>query len=187
CGYVAPAVMSAAATTLRTATPPNISARRDIRLSKVTTRPKAGAGAISTRPSSICPTALRRSSARSHATTNAERPTRGIQCTCCARRSPSARDGERAGKRDCHQREEPYMSKVTYEIVEHDGGWAYRVDGVFSETFPSHDMARRAAERAAKEQVLPGETTGISYEDKDGRWHDEVSKGDDRPETDVEG
>lgn len=31
------------------------------------------------------------------------------------------------------------MTKITYEIVEHDGGWAYRVDGVFSESFPSHD------------------------------------------------
>jgi len=79
------------------------------------------------------------------------------------------------------------MTKVTYEIVEHDGGWAYRVDGVFSETFPSHDMARKAAEEAAREQVVAGETTGISYEGRDGRWHNEVSKGDDRPETEVEG
>ena len=70
------------------------------------------------------------------------------------------------------------MTKITYEIVEHDGGWAYRADGVFSETFPSHDLARKAAERAAKEQSVPGETTGISYEDKDGRWHDEVFDGD---------
>ena len=38
--------------------------------------------------------------------------------------------------------QERSMSRVTYEIVEHDGGWAYRVDGVFSETFPSHEMAR---------------------------------------------
>jgi hypothetical protein len=30
-------------------------------------------------------------------------------------------------------------------------------------------------------------TTGISYEDKGGRWHDEVAAGDDRPETDVKG
>jgi hypothetical protein len=82
---------------------------------------------------------------------------------------------------------EPEMSKITYEVVEHHGGWAYRVDGVFSETFRSHDMARKAAERAAREQVVGGETTGISYEDKDGHWHDEVSAGDDRPETDVEG
>jgi hypothetical protein len=28
------------------------------------------------------------------------------------------------------------MTKITYEIVEHDGGCAYRADGVFSETFP---------------------------------------------------
>jgi len=79
------------------------------------------------------------------------------------------------------------MTKIIYEIVEHDGGWAYRVNGVFSEAFPSHDMARRAAERAAKEQVVAGETVGISYEDTAGRWHDEVSAGDDRPETDVKG
>jgi hypothetical protein len=79
------------------------------------------------------------------------------------------------------------MPKIVYEIVKHDGGWAYRVDGVFSETFPSHDLARRAAEHAAKEQVVPGATTGISYEDKAGHWHNEVSAGDDRPETDVKG
>jgi hypothetical protein len=79
------------------------------------------------------------------------------------------------------------MTKITYEIVEHDGGWAYRVDGVFSETFPTHDAARSAAERAAREQVVPGETTPISWEDKKGHWHDEVARGTDRPETDVEG
>jgi hypothetical protein len=79
------------------------------------------------------------------------------------------------------------MAKVHYEIVEHDGGWAYKADGVFSETFPSHDEARRAAERAAREQGVAGETTGISYEDKEGHWHDEVSAGDNRPETEVDG
>jgi hypothetical protein len=79
------------------------------------------------------------------------------------------------------------MTKVTYEIVEHDGGWAYRVNGVFSETFSSHDLAHKAAERAAKEQVVPGNTTGISYEDKDGHWHDEIARGGDRPDTEVKG
>ena len=79
------------------------------------------------------------------------------------------------------------MNKVTYEIVEHDGGWAYRVDGVYSETFATHDAARRAAERAALEQVLPDATTPISYEDSEGRWHDELSPVNDRPETDVKG
>jgi hypothetical protein len=79
------------------------------------------------------------------------------------------------------------MTRITYEIVEHDGGWAYRVNGVFSETFPSHDLARTAAERAAQEQVVAGETTAITYEDPEGRWHDEIAQGDDRPETDVKG
>jgi len=79
------------------------------------------------------------------------------------------------------------MMKITYEVVEHDGGWAYRVDGVFSETFPSHGAARAAAERAAREQGLPGQTTVITYEDQDGRWHQELSPGGERPDTDVTG
>jgi len=79
------------------------------------------------------------------------------------------------------------MTKLTYEIVEHDGGWAYRVNGVYSEPFPSHDEARQAAERAAGEQVVPGETTAISYEDTEGRWHSETARGTDRPKTEVSG
>lgn len=79
------------------------------------------------------------------------------------------------------------MAKLIYEIVEHDGGWAYRADGVYSETFPSHDIARKAAEHAAKEQGVPGEATIISYEDKDAHWHEEKSAGGDRPETSVKG
>jgi hypothetical protein len=79
------------------------------------------------------------------------------------------------------------MAKVIYEIVEHDGGWAYRVNGVYSETFPTHDTARKTAERVALEQHIPGNTTAIFWEDKDGHWHQELSAGDDRPETDVQG
>ena len=79
------------------------------------------------------------------------------------------------------------MTVVKYEIVEHDGGWAYRVGATYSETFPTHDMAQHAAERAAVEQRRPGDTTGIEYEDERGRWHSEVSAGDDRPEAEVQG
>ncbi len=79
------------------------------------------------------------------------------------------------------------MEKIIYQIVKHDGGWAYRVDETFSETFPSHDLAREAAERAAREQALPGETTVISYEDKQGHWHRESAPGTDRPEPTVKG
>jgi hypothetical protein len=79
------------------------------------------------------------------------------------------------------------MTKITYEIVEHDGGWAYRLDGVYSETFPNHDAAFIAAKRAAIEQQRPGASTGIVYEDEKGRWHFEISRGDDRPTADVRG
>jgi len=79
------------------------------------------------------------------------------------------------------------MSTVKYQIVEHDGGWAYRVDGTYSETFGSHDLARGAALRAAAEQQQPGRTVSISYEDTAGRWHEERVDGADRPTTSVEG
>lgn len=77
--------------------------------------------------------------------------------------------------------------RVNYEIVEHNGGWAYRVDGVYSETFATHDEARTAAERAAREQQIPDETTEIDYQDERGRWHEETAPGNDRPDTEVNG
>lgn len=78
------------------------------------------------------------------------------------------------------------MAKIVYQIVEHDGGWAYKVDGVFSEPFPSHEAAVAAAKRAAAEQELPGATETIEYEDDKGVWHVELDPGDDRPDTEVE-
>jgi hypothetical protein len=77
------------------------------------------------------------------------------------------------------------MSEVTYEIVEHDGGWAYRLDGVFSETFPTHAAALKAAEKVAREQRTPGRTEVIEYEDQKGKWHTETAQGVDRPAAKV--
>jgi hypothetical protein len=77
------------------------------------------------------------------------------------------------------------MTDITYTLVEHDGGWAYKLGAVFSETFISHDAALRAAQRAASEQRVSGETTGIVYEDEKGRWRAELSDGEDRPTTHV--
>jgi hypothetical protein len=73
-----------------------------------------------------------------------------------------------------------------YKIVQHDEGWAYKVDGVFSEPFPTHAAALAAARDAAREQRIPGRTETIEYEDEKGRWHSETARGTDRPETDVE-
>jgi hypothetical protein len=78
------------------------------------------------------------------------------------------------------------MSHVTYKIVQHDGGWAYTVDGVFSEAVPTRAAALAAAKRAAAEQRVPGRTEAIEYETADGKWHTETAAGSDRPETDVE-
>lgn len=79
------------------------------------------------------------------------------------------------------------MTHVTYKIVEHDGGWAYTVNGVFSEPFRNRAAALAAARRAAAEQRVPGRTEVIEYETPDGRWLSETAAGNDRPETEVEG
>ncbi len=77
------------------------------------------------------------------------------------------------------------MAHVTYRIVEHDGGFAYRVGDTISETFPTHEAAHHAAEAAAREQTAPGEAVPIEYETSDGKWRQEDASGSDRPETDV--
>lgn len=69
------------------------------------------------------------------------------------------------------------MPKIVYEVIEHDGGWAYRMHGAFSESFPSHSDAMQAALIAATAQqkrlhkelsvsALPGQELGepINFE-----------------------
>lgn len=77
------------------------------------------------------------------------------------------------------------MTKIIYEIIQHDGGWAFKLGDTISETFASHDRAYAAARRVAREQALPDQTVGISWEDENGRWHDEISPGDDRPDVEI--
>lgn len=79
------------------------------------------------------------------------------------------------------------MTQATYRIVEHDGGWAYKLGDTFSETYPNHDSARVAAVKAAGEQRAPDATSYIEYEDTTGTWITERADGSDRPETSVEG
>ena len=78
------------------------------------------------------------------------------------------------------------MAHVTYDVVEHDGGFAYKVGDVFSETFPTHAAAHAAAESAARRQQIGGEDEAIQYQDSKGQWHEEQARGGDRPQTDVE-
>lgn len=78
------------------------------------------------------------------------------------------------------------MVKVTYEVVEHDGGFAYKVGDVFSETFTTHEAAHRAAEEAAQRQQVGDRDEQIEYQDAEGNWHNEFAPGDRRPEAGVE-
>ena len=78
------------------------------------------------------------------------------------------------------------MADIIYEIVEHNGGWAYKVGDVFSETFATHAEAAGAAERAAENHMRSGVDETIEYEDTDGVWHEEAASGLDRPHADVE-
>ncbi len=75
------------------------------------------------------------------------------------------------------------MTQVTYEVIPHDGGWAYKVGATISETFPSHELAHAAAARAAHEQHTPGEGGPIQYEDTKGNWREETARGNDRPDA----
>jgi hypothetical protein len=77
------------------------------------------------------------------------------------------------------------MATIHYRVTPHDGGWAYTLDGVFSESFPARELALRAAKLVAAEQHVPGNTTYIEYQDAAGAWHTETAQGDDRPDADV--
>ena len=79
------------------------------------------------------------------------------------------------------------MTDIIYEIVKHDHGWAYKLGETFSEPYTTHDGARRAAEAAAARQEQPGDATTIEFQDRQGKWHEESAKGEDRPTTHVAG
>ncbi|WEX11905.1 DUF2188 domain-containing protein [Chelativorans sp. AA-79] len=74
---------------------------------------------------------------------------------------------------------------MIYRVVEHDGGWAYKVGDVFSETHPTRQAAFRAAEQAAAAHRSEGSDEMIEYQDRRGRWHEEFETGESRPTTKV--
>ena len=76
--------------------------------------------------------------------------------------------------------------RVVYSIVEHDGGWAYKVGDVFSESHPTRREAVLAAQQAAAAHERGGDDAHIEYQDEDGRWHEGIEPGVDRPIADVQ-
>jgi hypothetical protein len=77
------------------------------------------------------------------------------------------------------------MPQVTYQVIQHDGGWAYKMGSTISETYPTRVLAHTAAARAAGEQKTPGEDEAVAYEDSSGEWREEEARGGDRPAAGV--
>jgi len=75
--------------------------------------------------------------------------------------------------------------KITYHVGQHDGGYAYRLDNVWSEPFATHQQALKAAKAAAQRQHIEGRDAEITYQTADGTWRSEHALGGDRPETAV--
>lgn len=96
------------------------------------------------------------------------------------------RGPRRTGGRHGNRQEGRPITRVTYQVVEHDGGWAYKVGDVFSETHATRAEAANAAEQAAAAHRSAGADAFIEYQDRRGRWHEELEPGEDRPQTDVE-
>lgn len=94
--------------------------------------------------------------------------------------------GSRPRPKDLRKKGEGREESVVYAVVEHDGGWAYKVGDVFSEAFATKEEALAAAERAATAHRAKGSEEVIQYQDRQGRWHEEVEAGDDRPDTRVD-
>ena len=47
------------------------------------------------------------------------------------------------------------MAHVTYKVVRHEDGWAYTVNGAFSESFPTHAEARPSNMRTSEANGTP--------------------------------
>lgn len=69
--------------------------------------------------------------------------------------------------------------KITYHVAQHDGGYAYRLDNVWSEPFATHQQALKAAKAAAERQHLEGRDAEITYQAADGTWRSEHALGGD--------
>jgi hypothetical protein len=79
------------------------------------------------------------------------------------------------------------MSHVTYQIVEHDGGWAYKVGDCLLRVLCVQGVGADSRPESGSGTNGPGDDEAIEYEDKVGKWHDEDAKGSDRPDTEVRG
>ncbi len=74
---------------------------------------------------------------------------------------------------------------LTYHVAPHDDGWAYRLEDVWSEPFPTFEEAQAAAQEAAERQHQGGRSAEIVYQTADGSWRRESVKPSDQPDVSV--
>ncbi|KRB55056.1 hypothetical protein ASE04_04850 [Rhizobium sp. Root708] len=74
---------------------------------------------------------------------------------------------------------------VTYHVDKHDGGWAYHVDQVWSETFSDHGSALKAARAAASRQGTSDASVLVTYENTSGQWVTELAGNGERVDANV--
>jgi hypothetical protein len=62
------------------------------------------------------------------------------------------------------------MVDITYEIVPHDKGWAYKLGDTLSETYATPDQAARQAKSAAARQKIGNGDARLAYPAPNGGW-----------------
>ena len=62
------------------------------------------------------------------------------------------------------------MADITYQVVPHDNGWAYKLGETLSETYPTADEAIVHAKDAASRQKIGDGDALLAYPSPDGGW-----------------
>jgi hypothetical protein len=65
------------------------------------------------------------------------------------------------------------MSKITYRVVKHNGGWAYENGSTSSEQFRTREAARKAARLAAAGHASAYTSAARTSESEEAQWHDD--------------
>jgi hypothetical protein len=62
------------------------------------------------------------------------------------------------------------MADITYQVLPHDNGWAYKLGNTLSETYPTADEAIVHAKDAASRQKIGDGDALLAYPAPDGGW-----------------
>ncbi|RUM25871.1 DUF2188 domain-containing protein [Rhizobium vallis] len=62
------------------------------------------------------------------------------------------------------------MADITYHVVPHDNGWAYKLGDTLSETYATADEAIVHAKDAASRQKIGDGDALLAYPSPDGGW-----------------